>query len=139
VPPVCLDTEGAGEGRHRAFYVHHGRCRANRLAGKVDQHQTRFLPVGQPQLDKLTRLGVDGGAGFEAQGSVTLFAVPLAHVIAGVLVGDAALAMNGVQEVDPTRRVTANRGRSIKEALLVSGEYQPSEILGHIFPAGQLR
>ena len=116
-----------------------GDAGADGFAGQMDQHQAGLLAVGQSQLDEFAGRGVDGGAGLDAKRSVALLAVPFADVVAGVLVGDAALALDGVQEIDPVRRVGADRGRSVKETLLVSGKYQPCEILGHVRPTRQFR
>ncbi len=58
-------------------------------------------------------------------------AVPFEDALAGVLVGDAALALDGVQEVDAVGRRGADRRRGVEQPLLVVGKRQPGEILGH--------
>src|SRR5581483_1116664 len=94
------------------------------------EDEPRLLAVGQTELDELPRPGVDGRPGLDPARRVTLAAVPLADV-AGVLVRDAALALDGVQEVDPVRRGAANRGRRVDEPPLLAGEGQLSEVVGH--------
>ena len=75
---------------------------------------------------------VDGGAGLDAQRGVALPAVPFEHAFAGVLVGDAALALDGVQKIDAVGRGVANGCRGIEEPPLLPGERQSCEILSHL-------
>jgi hypothetical protein len=58
-------------------------------------------------------------------------AAPFTDVSAGVLVGHAGLALDGVQKVDALRRLPAERGGGIEQPLPVSHQSEPCEVLGH--------
>ena len=63
-----------------------------------------------------------------------LLAVPFAHAVAGVVVGDAALALDGVQEVDPVGRLGPDGGGGLDQLLLLAGQGEVLGRLGHGLP-----
>ena len=112
----------AGERGHRFLDVDDRLAGAHRLAGQVDEHQPGLLAVGQAEPDELAGGGVDGGAGLDAQHRAALLAVPLADAVAGVVVGDAALALHRVQEVDALGALGLDQRRRRHQLLLLAGQ-----------------
>ena len=60
-----------------------------------------------------------------------LLAVPFADIVAGVPVRDAALALDGVQEIDPVGRRLADRQRGFQQLFLPAGEGESSCVASH--------
>ena len=67
-------------------------------------------------------LRVDGGSGLDAHDRAALLAVPFAHLVPGVAVRDAALALDRVQEIDPIGALGPNEGGGPDQLLLLAGE-----------------
>src|SRR5262249_48777833 len=86
--------------------------------------------VGQPDLDEFAGPRVDGRPCLDPQDGVALPAVPLAYRVAGIAVGDAALALDGVQEVDPLGRRGPDGSRGFDQLFLLAGEGHTLALLG---------
>ena len=86
-----------------------------------------FSPNGRPSFDEFAGPGVDGRAGLDAEHRAALPAVPFADLVAGIAVGDAALALHRVEEVDPLGGFAADGDGGVEQLLLLAGE---DEVLG---------
>ena len=95
LPAVGFQSERAGERGHRVFDIDDGIAGADGFTGQVDQHQPGLLAIGKPYMHEVA-LRTDRGTGLDAKRRGALLAVPLADIIAGILVGQADLALDGV-------------------------------------------
>ena len=96
----------------------------------VDEDQPRLLAVGQAQVDEPAGGRVQRRAGVHPQGGQALPPLPLADVVAGVQVRDAALALDRVQEVDPLRAVGHDVGGRREPLPLRRGQGQVRRAVG---------
>ena len=66
----------------------------------MDQYQSRFLAVGQPEVNELAGRGVVSRNGFHPEARMSLLPFPLPNVPPRIAVRDAALGLDRVNEVD---------------------------------------